>query len=238
MSGGRPDGDKTRYAIYFVPPPGSPLARFGAAWLGYDVADGAESPQPLLPKIPPDKLRDITAEPRRYGFHATLKPPFALAEGATVEELDDAAGRLARGVSAFAAPSLFLARIGGFWALLPSASCPALGALAGLCVSEIDAFRAPPSAAELARRRAAGLLPAQEVLLERWGYPYVMEAFRFHMTLTGRLDAEEGGRLENILTPLVEPLCREPLPIDAIALLRQGSRDGRFRLVRRYRLAD
>ena len=237
MSGNRPVEDEPRFAIYFVPPPGSPLACFGAVWLGYDVATGAEPPQPRLPEIAPERLRNITAEPRRYGFHATLKPPFALAAGATAEELGKAVGRLARGVEVFMAPPLLLARIGGFWALVPSARCPALDALAAICVSKLDSFRAPPSDAEQARRRAAGLSPAQDALLARWGYPYVMEAFRFHMTLTERLDAQESARVERSLTPLVEKQCREPLPIDAVALLRQERPNARFRLVRRYPLA-
>ena len=237
MSGNRPVEDEPRCAIYFVPLAGSPLACFGAAWLGYDVANGTEPPQPRLPEITSERLWNITAEPRRYGFHATLKPPFALAAGATAEELAEAVGRLARGIEVFMAAPLRLARIGGFWALVPSAPCPALDALAAICVSELDAYRAPPSEAELARRRAAGLSPAQDALLARWGYPYVMEAFRFHMTLTGRLDAEESARVERALTPLVGKLCREPLPIDAVALLRQERPNARFHLVQRYPLA-
>jgi hypothetical protein len=108
MSGNRPVEDEPRYAIYFVPPPGSPLACFGAVWLGYDVANGAEPPQPRLPEIAPERLRNITAEPRRYGFHATLKPPFSLAAGATAEELGEAvgpAGARCRGFYRTAAPS-------------------------------------------------------------------------------------------------------------------------------------
>lgn len=238
MSGNRPVEGKPRYAIYFVPLPGSPLACFGAVWLGYDVANGAEPPQPRLPEVAPERLWNITAEPRRYGFHATLKPPFALAAGATAEGLGEAVGRLARSAEAFMAPSLLLARISGFWALVPSAPCPALDSLAAICVSELDAFRAPPPDAEQARRRAAGLSPEQDALLARWGYPYVMEAFRFHMTLTGRLDdAEESARIERSLMPLVEKQCRSPLPIDAVALLRQERPNARFRLLRRYPLA-
>ena len=34
----------------------------------------------------------------------------------------------------------------------------------------------------------SGLTDRQEALLTQWGYPYVMEEFRFHITLTGALD--------------------------------------------------
>ena len=51
-------------------------------------------------------------------------------------------------------------------------------------------FARPPGAAELERRRKAGLSAAQEKMLLRWGYPYVLDEFRFHLTLTGRLQPE------------------------------------------------
>ncbi len=228
--------DGGRYAVYFAPEPDSPLARFGAAWLGYDVAAGVAVSQPAVLGIAPERLRAITAEPRRYGFHATLKPPFALAAETDADALQEAVAVLARGLEAVPAPRLHLASISGFWALTPSEPCRALHQLAARCVSELDRFRAPPSAAELARRRAAGLTPRQELLLARWGYPYVMEEFRFHLTLTARLHGAESEVVGRALTPLVEPFCRAPLPIDAVCLFYQERRDAPFRLTQRYRL--
>jgi putative phosphonate metabolism protein len=228
---------EARYAVYFAPEPSSPLARFGARWLGYDVATGEAPNQPTLVSVEPDRLRAVTAEARKYGFHATLKPPFALARGTDAEGLDAAVSSLAEGLPAFTAPRLRLNRVAGFWALTLTEPCPPLDKLAALCVSELDRFRAPPSPQEQARRRRAGLSPAQEEQLLRWGYPYVMEEFRFHMTLTARLCGTEAAALGAELAPLVEPFCRDRLPIDAIGLVRQERGDGEFRLVRRYALA-
>lgn len=166
--------DPGRYAIYFAPQPGSALARFGAAWLGYDVAAGAFVAQPQAPGIAPRRLAEITAEPRRYGFHATLKPPFALAEGAGRGALDEAVAAFAGHFPPFAAPPLRLACLEGFWALMLSQGCREMDRLAASCVTELDRFRALPSADELGRRRRAGLTPVQDALLERWGYPYVI----------------------------------------------------------------
>src|ERR1700686_816298 len=109
--------------------------------------------------------------------------------------------------------------------------------LPALCVAELDRFRAPPSPAELARRRGARFSLAPEMLLARWGYPYLMEEFRFHMTLTARLHAEEGTVVSRKLASLVEPLCQTALPVDAVSLFRQDRRDAPFRLLRRYALA-
>ncbi|HVH78255.1 MAG TPA: DUF1045 domain-containing protein [Stellaceae bacterium] len=230
-------GNEGRYAVYFAPDPASALAQFGAAWLGYDVATGATVPQPAVEGIAPERLGAITAEPRRYGFHATLKPPFFVAEGRDASSLSTAVAALAAGVAAFTAPRLQLKRISGFWALTPSAPCSNLDRLAEICVRELDAFRAAPSTEELARRRRAQLSPRQEELLVIWGYPYVLEQFRFHMTLTGRLDGTESDTVGEALAPLVTPYCTTPLTIDAVSLFHQERAGAPFHLLRRYPLA-
>src|SRR5262245_45817767 len=97
--------DEGRYAAYFAPEPGSDLARFGAAWLGYDVTTGKLVPQPAVSGLAAERLYTITAEPRRYGFHGTLKPPFALAPGADANGLHEAVATLARRTAGFAAPT-------------------------------------------------------------------------------------------------------------------------------------
>jgi putative phosphonate metabolism protein len=230
--------ERDRYAIYYAPAPDGALGRFGRSWLGYDAETGTPVAQPALDGIAAQRLAEITAEPRRYGFHATLKPPFSLAPGRTGTGLATALAAFAGRQEAVLAPPLALAAISGFWALVPSLPCPPLARLAAACVRHFDPFRAPPAADEQARRRQAGLSPAQEALLTEWGYPYVMDEFRFHLTLTERLAADEASRIGAILSERVAPLCGAPLPIDALALFHQPRRGENFRLVCRYRLAD
>jgi putative phosphonate metabolism protein len=230
------EGNAGRYAVYFAPEAASALARFGAAWLGYDAATGDSAAHPAVAGIDRRRWQAITAAPRQYGFHATLKPPFALAENADATALMAAVRALAGDIAAFAAPQLRLSWVSGFWALTLAEPCAAMDRLAALCVSELDRFRAPPSPEELAGRRRAGLSPSQEVLLTRWGYPYVMKEFRFHMTLTGRLDPDEGAAVGRLLARVAEPCCQAPLTVDAISLFGQDSRAARFRLLHRYRL--
>jgi putative phosphonate metabolism protein len=229
--------DQGRYAIYYAPAPDGALGRFGRSWLGYYAETATPVAQPVLAGVSAQRLAEITAEPRRYGFHATLKPPFSLAPGRTGTGLATALAAFAARQEAVLAPPLALAAISGFWALVPSLLCPSLARLAAACVRHFDPFRAPPAEDELARRRRAGLSPAQEELLAEWGYPYVMDEFRFHLTLTERLAADEASRIGAILSERVAPLCRVPLPIDALALFHQPSRGENFRLVRRYHLA-
>ena len=224
----------TRYAIYFAPPPGSALAELGADWLGRDCADGAERRQPEVDGLTPARLAEITASPRYYGFHATLKPPFALADGHGEAALTAAVQAFAGSRPPFTAPRLKVAALSGFTALVLSAPCPDMQDLADACVRAFDGFRAPAGAAELAKRRAAGLSPRQEELLQTWGYPYVMDEFRFHMTLTQRLSESDRTLVMAALEPLAAAVTDTPLDVDGIAIYCQPNRDLPFDMLVRY----
>jgi putative phosphonate metabolism protein len=225
-------GEWRRHAIYFAPAEGSPLERFGAGWLGADAAGEARFAAPA--GLAARRLR-ITEAPRRYGFHATLKPPFALAAGEDVDGLDAAVAALARAREPFVLPALRVAEIGRFVALVPTEAPPALAALAEACVTGLDRFRAPPGADEVARRREAGLDAVEEAHLVRWGYPYVLDRFTFHLTLTGPLEAAERAEVRAALAAALAPLLAAPLPVGEICRFAEGP-DGRFRLLRRFRL--
>ncbi len=123
--------------------------------------------------------------------------------------------------------------LSGFLALIPDCPAPALLGFADRCVEAFDGFRAPPDAAELARRRRAGLTPAQEAHLQRWGYPYVFDQFRYHMTLTGRLAAPEREQIQCWLADHFGTATAAPVPLE-LALFEQPGRGLPFRLVRRY----
>ena len=228
-----------RYAIYFAPPADSALAELGAELLGRDPETGEARPQPRLDGIDPDRFHAITEDPRHYGFHATLKAPFALAEGVSDEVLHAAAEAFATGRTPAKGPALALASIGGFLALVPSAGAPEVHALADACVEVFDRFRAPLTAAELERRRRSPLTPAQDRHLERWGYPYVFDEFRFHMTLTARLtDKAEHERVRALLAERTAPVCIDPLRIDAVAVYEQADRQSPFLVTGRYPLNE
>lgn len=217
----------TRFAIYYLPPEGA-LAQFGAAWLGWDVGTGTGMVQPAV-----EGIEEVTRTPRKYGFHATLKPPFRLAEGTTQAELERAAETLAASLPAARAESIGLSLLGRFLALTLEGDTRGVEQIAARCVTDLDRFRAPAGEAELARRRASGLSAAQDALLLRWGYPYVLAEFRFHMTLTGRLD--DPAPWEATLAKALPPLPA-PFRLDQIALVGERE-DGRFELIHRYALS-
>lgn len=226
----------TRYALYYVPPADTDWASFTTAWLGWDVCAGRAVAHPDVADLPLP-IADISQTPRRYGLHATLKPPFRLADGATELDLADAcAVAFANQRPVRLDTGLALQRLGRFLALRPPKDTPALTDLASHCVRALDDFRAAPSASELARRRHRRLTPGQEANLTRWGYPYVMDAFRFHITLTGRLPEPDLRAVQGALDRALTPLLPSELIIREVALVHETA-DGWFHLVQRYALS-
>jgi putative phosphonate metabolism protein len=175
-----------RIALYYAPATDDPLHGCASVWLGRDAATGAALAQSPVAGI---DIAEITADARGYGFHATLKPPFRLRGDvrSALQATKEFAGRTAP----FALPPLQITDLDGFLALHESLPCPPLNALADGAVTALDAHRAPPTEAEIARRKPEKLSPRQREYLQDWGYPYVFAEWRFHMTLTRRLTATE-----------------------------------------------
>jgi putative phosphonate metabolism protein len=229
--------DFPRYAIYFAAGADSALSRFGAKLLGYDVYTGEEMPFPAdASRVAPD-WRDVTADPRKYGFHGTLKAPMSLAPGRTEAELVAACAAFAGKARPMPSIRPVVDSISGFIAVIPTEPVGTLQQLAADCVREFDDFRAPMTAEDRARRKPDKLTERQRDYLDRWGYPYVMEEFRFHMTLTGRLDAERRGPILEMLRARFAALGLETLAIDRITLFKQDDTRARFRFVGEWALA-
>ncbi len=218
-----------RVALYYAPSIHDPLWKAGCAWLGRDPETAATLRQPDVPDI-----HAVTADARVYGFHCTLKPPMRLATNYGAFAADAAA--LARGIAPFAMPRLHVADLSGFLAVREAEPCPALHALADACVAGVDRHRAPPDEAELARRRKGGLSAARESNLTHWGYPGVFGEWRFHMTLTRRLSANERA----IFQPAAEAHLANALPyrrqVDEICVFTQAGPGAPFTIAERLPL--
>ncbi len=226
MAHGRARDLSARAAAYYAPAPGDPLWTAGCDWLGRDPQSGRRTVHPG---------RDaLTADPRQYGFHATLKPPMRLAHpwNALMED----AAALAEGLEAFDLPRLEVADLHGFLALRETAPCPALHALADACVAGLDSHRVPPDAAEIARRRKGGLTAQQDAMLLDWGYPYVFATWRFHMTLTRRLSANEQAAVRPQAEAHFAAALALPRRVTDICLFTQAGPDAPFMLAERLPL--
>lgn len=228
---------KSRYAIYYCPEPETPLWRFGSRWLARDSATGDDMKPLKVKDLSPERVREITAAPRLYGFHATLKPPFRLSKGTDREMLDEALESFVASHPPFKVPALELAELDGFIALRPKKECKDLDEFAATCVKAFDVFRAPPTTKELDKRLKTDLTKPQFKYLEKWGYPYVMDEYRFHMTLTERLDAAERATvLKALKREAKTTLTGKPWTLDVITLLRQKKAGQPFEVVKCYPL--
>lgn len=221
-----------RVAVYYTPQPDDPLFAEAATWLGRDPESDAPVPQPDITNI-----AEVTAEPRLYGFHATLKPPMRLKQGYQWFDVIGAATQVASRIAPFELPQLAVSDVHGFLALRETSACAPLQALADACVEHLDHLREPLTDDEIARRRRARLTSQQDAMLLRWGYPYVFETWFFHMTLTRRLNAAEKEvfmpaaeayferaivrpRQVSDICLFVQPAANEPFVIEERLLLR------------------
>lgn len=225
-----------RYALYAAPAPDSALWRFGSSVIGYDAALALDAAFPEGGLFAADDWPALTADPRRYGFHGTLKAPFVLAEGRSEAELLDTAAAFAQRQRTFVVPRLEVSLLKAFVALVPAEPSAALDALAADCVRHFEPFRAPLSDSDRARRLVAPLTDRQRQHLDAWGYPYVFEDFRFHMTLTGALPEDRRETVRAALAALYAPLA-VPFPVDALAVFRQERREDRFTVLARLPFA-
>ena len=218
-----------RYAIYFVPGADSELYRFGASVLGYDCYSGESC---AFPDGVEADWSDFTREPRVYGFHATLKPPFNLVEGYEEASLARAVKDFAANNAAVSIGELAVRQLGSFVALVPQTLRPSLNALAEACLREFDRFRATMSGQERARRLTPGLSDRQVVNLARWGYPYVCEDFRFHMTLTGALSVQKRDRALRFLSEKYAQIPNTAsVTVDQIVIARQIEPASPFKVI-------
>jgi putative phosphonate metabolism protein len=218
-----------RYAICFTPGPDDPLTEAAERWLGRSVFVAERPREPALAELRPKHLAALVEEPGHYGFHATLVAPFRLAAGATGAAVADTLSAFCACRTAIEIPYLVIARIGAFYALVPDGSDLALSHLAADAVHAFDRFRAPLTPAESEKRRPDALTLGQQAHLERWGYPFVFDEFRFHMTLTGPTRAGERARIEHALHGWFDLLLNRPVSIGHISLFLEPAPGKPFR---------
>jgi 2'-5' RNA ligase len=223
-----------RVAIYWAPAAGSALEAFGRTWLGADAATGQHVAVRECYGLQPDFVEQAAASPRRYALHATLKAPFRLREGVTLEMLRTELAAFAGKRRRFRTGPLRLHRFSRYLVLTAGAPIADLDWLAAECVTHFDHFRAPLSQKERDRRGA--LDAAGQALLESFGYPDIFNRFRFHITLAGPLDGAGLAAVEEALAPAVAPFCTEPFQVEDICLFGDPGPDGIFSLIERFPL--
>ena len=225
-----------RYAVYFCPPPSHPLTQAAEEWLGYsawrqeDVERADDFP------LPQDHISELTAKPAVYGFHATLKAPMRLAEDCTPETLSQAVDECAGLLESVTIDVLTLRWIGSFLALVPSENSIELQKLSGVVVSQLDSMRAPLTDADIQKRNPSKLTTNQLRHLHQWGYPYVGDEFRFHMTLTGPVSQPDQPQVEKAARRHFGDLIDQPIYVYQLVISKQLDPQSPFKCLSTHQL--
>lgn len=217
-----------RYALYFAPSQNDPLTDLASRWLGRNAFTNETFPAVAIGDFDAEERLKTTEEPRRYGFHATLKAPFELAASVTEQDLLEVAAQFAAQTPAFVLPELVLGQLGRFFALVPGDLYPALQNFSADVVRSFEPFRAALSEADIARRKPEQLDEVHRANLLRWGYPYVMDQFRFHMTLTGQVAPERQEATASVLRKIFADHIGRPLSISGLAVFVEETRGAPF----------
>lgn len=223
-----------RYALSYVPEQDSPLAQFGRAWLGRDIDTAEQYEQPEIEGVSKERLQKLTHWRRSDGLHGVLKPPFQLNQGSSFNGLMDTAHLFAKFLDKVEIPQLEVNIIGKFVALTPTIASRQLVDLAGACVRVFEGYRQPIKVDMDQRYRQDKLTVYQKRMLKHWGYPYVMEEFRFFIPLTDRIeDDAEREKITAAITKLSKPVIKQPLSIRELTVIGQISRQDPMRIVTR-----
>jgi len=221
-----------RYAIYYAPSLESEFWNLGSEWLGRCAATQMKLPQPLIDAMPVETFHQLTHAPRRYGWHATLKAPFSLHPEFALDDLVDAVRRVCHQFKPFVMPRLEVRRLDDFLALVPNGDVTAIRQVANQCVTDLHPLTEALSESELSRRRTSPLSAEQDQMLVRWGYPYVLEHFKFHMSLTGSLSACRSTQVQSLVLGAERIFNRLAPPVfDAVAIFAEPVQGADFVLI-------
>lgn len=212
-----------RFGLYFIPDPTHPLSKAGAEWLGRDIYSDRLFDQPDVHGLSKGRIGALTGSPRRYGFHATMKAPFRLASECKVEALFSAFENFCGQTTVFDMPKLEVSKLGPFYALVPSIRTNALNEFAADVVAYFEPFRAPLTEEEIAKRNPEWLNDSERANLFDWGYPYVFDDFRFHMTLTESVEGEESALVGSFLQTYFNEALAHPVLAERLALVVEHS---------------
>jgi Protein of unknown function (DUF1045) len=229
-----------RYAVYFTPRENTPWARAGSQWLGRCIYSGRPYEPPIIEGMTAAEFRALTQTPCRYGWHATLKAPFRLAvnqQAVTEATLIDAIRELASSMRAFTLPRLKAGVFRNFIALRVDGDQKRINAVARTCVTSLHHFAHGLNEQDFKRMRHANLSAEQDRLLLQWGYPWVLDQFQFHMSLSGSidgLDLETRWALLNAARThfSIQENCR----VDQICLFCEPAPNEPFVLIERFDL--
>ena len=184
----------SRYAIYYAPPKESSLEEFGRYWFGWDPLNAKliNNKQRInyLNRFGIKNLKNIDKNvliAKKYGFHGTLIPPFKLNKNYSTNTLFKKTEDIAKKFKKFKFYKFKLKRINNFYAFVQNKKNSNINKISNRLVKELFKFRSPLTKKEIDKRNPSKLSKLQLNILHKWGYPYLMSEFKFHMTLASEV---------------------------------------------------
>ncbi len=87
-----------------------------------------------------------------------------------------------------------------------------------------EGYRVPLTEDQVVSYKLNRLTVHQEQMLEHWGYPYVMEEFRFHISVTDRIEnLAERKEVMKALEIFATPVLGKPIMVGDIVVFGQAS---------------
>jgi len=222
-----------RYAIYYAPLENSELDIFGKCWLGWDPYKGSQTNKSDFSKLPDfEKFSKFVVAPKQYGFHGTIKAPFRLKDGFTYNDLENQVGEISKQIHSFYLDQLIIKKLGNFIGLIPTNNLK-VNAVSNKFVKELDYLRDELSESEIKKRKPHKLTSNQKQLLFKWGYPYVFNEFKFHLTLTSKLNNVEIDDVFKSLQNILKQVNLNKISFNNICIFGQKS-DEKFYFIKKF----
>ena len=184
----------SRYAIYYAPPKESSLEEFGRYWFGWDPLNAKliNNKQRInyLNRFGIKNLKNIDKNvliAKKYGFHGTLIPPFKLNKNYSTNKLFKKTDEIAKKFKKFKFYKFKLKKINNFYAFVQNKKNSNINKISNRLVKELFKFRSPLTKKEIDKRNPSKLSKLQLNILHKWGYPYLMSEFKFHMTIASEV---------------------------------------------------
>ena len=221
-----------RYAIYYAPIENPELDLFGKCWLGWDPYKGEETTKSDLSKLTSfKKFSSLVLTPKQYGFHGTIKAPFRLKNEYTYNDLENKVREISKQIQSFHLDKLVIKKLGNFIALTPSKNLK-VNDVSNKFVEGLDFLRDDLSEDEIKKRNPHKLSFNQKKKLFKWGYPYVFNEFKFHLTLTGKLRIEEIDNVYKYLQTILKSVNLRKIHFKSICIFGQKT-DEKFYFIKK-----
>ena len=231
-----------RVAIYFLPKKNSSLENFGKNLLGRDINKKRKISLTRRQKYFInrgftyfDELKDYCEQPAKYGFHATLKAPFRLKRNVKTKNFYDVISHIAAQHSRFKIKGLKIVYSKKFTFITSRKPNKLLINLENDLVKHLDTFRAELNKTEIKKRIPDSLTFKQNKYLKEWGYPFVFDQFKFHMTLMNQNNNKLSNKQKLELEKLIYKISNNVIEFNEISLLGEN-KNGHFEEIKRFKL--